>query len=443
MAKVAVITLGCSKNEVDSEYMLGVLEQSGHELVTGHNEAEVVIVNTCSFITAAKREALTTILEVGNGQEGSRPYIIVAGCLAQQHYRELFEELPEVGAFIGPGAIPRLPQIVDRVLRGERLADVPSPLEENLKGLPRLRLEWGPTAYLKIAEGCNNGCTYCTIPQIKGPYRSRPQEEVLAEAKFLISRGVRELVLVAQDTTAYGRDLYGRYALTDLLQALARLLEIRWIRLLYAHPLRISPELVEVMAGEEKICSYLDLPLQHAHPEILQAMGRGHTREQAVKTIARLRSNLPDLALRSTFMVGFPGEKERHFRELLHFLEEVRFDWVGVFVFSPEEGTPAAAMPGQVAENIKQRRHERLLRLQEGITWEKNLAWVGREVEVLVEKRVGSEPGQDLFVGRSFRQAPEVDGVIYIKGSCRPGQMARVKLTEVQDVYDLVGEVLS
>lgn len=442
MAKVALITLGCAKNEVDSEYMLGVLEQSGYELVGSPEEAEVVIINTCSFIRAAKEEALTTILEVASRQEGPCPYLIVAGCLAQQHSRELFQELPEVAAFIGPGAIPRLPQIVHRVLQGERLIDVPDPREENLRGLPRLRQDKGPTAYLKIAEGCNNNCTYCTIPQIKGPYRSRSQEEVIAEAEFLISRGARELVLVAQDTTAYGIDLYGRYALPQLLKALARLPEVRWLRLLYAYPIRITPELIEVMAGEDKICAYLDLPLQHAHPEILRAMGRGNSQEAACKAIARLRKYLPDIALRSTFMVGFPGEKEPHFRQLLQFVEEIRFDWVGAFTFSAEEGTPAAAMPGQVPERIKQERYERLLRLQEGITQEKNSAWMGREVEVLVEKKICSDQGE-IFVGRSFRQAPEVDGVIYVKGNCRPGEMVKVKLTAVQDIYDLVGEVVS
>ncbi|MBE3581712.1 MAG: 30S ribosomal protein S12 methylthiotransferase RimO [Thermoanaerobacteraceae bacterium] len=441
MAKVAVITLGCTKNEVDSEYMLGVLEEKGYELVETPEEAEVVIINTCSFIRAAKEEALRTILSLAPTRGESCPALIVAGCLAQQHGPELWQELPEVGAFIGPEAIPRLPEIIERVLRGERLVDIPGPGEEDLRGLPRRRLTTGPTAYLKIAEGCDNACAYCTIPLIKGPYRSRPKEELLREAEWLVSRGARELVLVAQDTTAYGMDLYGRYALPELLKTLARLPGVRWLRLLYAYPSRITSELIEVMAGEDKVCAYLDLPMQHAHPDILRAMGRAGTLALARKVITRLRALLPHIALRSTFIVGFPGEREGHFRELLRFLEEVRFDWVGAFTYSPEEGTPAAGMPGQVPERTKQRRYRRLLEHQEPITEENNAAWVGRELEVLVEGKADDGQGE-VYVGRSFRQAPEVDGVIYIRGKCRPGDMVRVRITGVEGVYDLGGEVV-
>ncbi|MGI9952507.1 30S ribosomal protein S12 methylthiotransferase RimO [Moorellaceae bacterium AZ2] len=442
MAKVALITLGCAKNEVESEYMLGVLEQRGYELVNTPEEAEVVIINTCSFITAAKEEALTTILSLAGKPGEQYPYLIVAGCMAQQHGPELFQELPEVAAFIGPGAIPRLPQIIDRVLRGERFLDVPGPWEEDLRGLPRSRREGGPTAYLKIAEGCDNACAYCTIPRIKGPYRSRPKEDLLTEAEFLVSRGARELVLVAQDTTAYGIDLYRRYALPELLKALARLPRVRWLRLLYTYPTRITPQLIEVMATEDKVCAYLDLPLQHAHPDILRAMGRAGTSVLGRKAIARLRASLPHIALRSTFIVGFPGERERHFRELLRFLEEIRFDWVGAFTYSPEEGTPAASMPGQVPERTKQRRYRRLLKHQQPITQENNSAWVGRELEVLVERKADDGQGE-VYVGRSFRQAPEVDGVIYVRGPCRSGDMVKVRVTGVLDVYDLMGEVVS
>ncbi|SMB97171.1 SSU ribosomal protein S12P methylthiotransferase [Thermanaeromonas toyohensis ToBE] len=445
MAKVALLTLGCAKNQVDSEYMMGVLEESDHELVDSLDKAEVVIVNTCSFITPAKEEALEVILEVAQARKGLYPYIIVAGCLAQQHARELFSELPEVSAFIGPGAIPRLAHIIGEVLRGKRVLDVPLAGEENYRGLPRTRLRIGPTAYLKIAEGCNNKCSYCTIPQIKGPYRSRPLEDLLTEARFLISRGAQELVLVAQDTTAYGLDLYGSLALPVLLRELAHLPGVKWLRLLYAYPTRITPELIEVMAEEDKICRYLDLPLQHAHPEILQAMGRPGTLEAARKALSRLKATLPEIALRSTFIVGFPGERETHFRELLNFLEEIRFDWVGAFIFSPEEGTPASRLPGQVPEEIKKARYERLLSHQQHITEEKNLAWVGRETEVLIEGRASLEEGE-VLVGRSFRQAPEVDGVIYLKVEkslgVRPGELVKAKLLAVKNIYDLWGQVL-
>lgn len=444
MAKVALITLGCAKNQVDSEYMMGVLEESKHELVESPDKAEVVIINTCSFITPAKEEALEVILEVARTQKGPYPYIIVAGCLAQQHALELFSELPEVSAFIGPGAIARLPHIIEEVLRGRRVLDVPPP-GEDYRGLPRTRLYFGPTAYLKIAEGCNNKCSYCTIPQIKGPYRSRPLEELVAEARFLVSRGAQELVLVAQDTTAYGLDLYGYLALPILLRELARLPEVKWLRLLYAYPTRITPKLIEVMAEENKICRYLDLPLQHAHPEILKLMGRPGTLQVARKALSRLKAALPEIALRSTFIVGFPGEKETHFRELLNFLEEIRFDWVGAFTFSPEEGTPASRLPGQVPEEIRKARYERLLSHQQRITEEKNLAWVGRETEVLVEGTAYLEEGK-MLVGRSFRQAPEVDGVIYFKEgnlNVKPGSLVKVKLLAVKNVYDLWGQVLS
>ncbi|HBT46388.1 MAG TPA: 30S ribosomal protein S12 methylthiotransferase RimO [Peptococcaceae bacterium] len=441
MVRIAVITLGCAKNEVDSEYMLGVLENRGYEVVETPEEAEVVIVNTCSFIRAAKEEALQTILGLASGREEGYPVLIVAGCLAQQHGAELWQELPEVGAFIGPEAIPRLPEIIEGVLRGERLVDIPGPGEGDLRGLPRRRVANGPSAYLKIAEGCDNACTYCTIPFIKGPYRSRPKEELVREAEWLVSRGARELVLVAQDTTAYGRDLYGKYALPELLKALTSLPGVRWLRLLYAYPTRITPELIEVMAGEDKVCAYLDLPMQHAHPDILRAMGRAGTLAVARKVITRLKTCLPHIALRSTFIVGFPGEREEHFRELLGFLEEVRFDWVGAYTYSPEEGTPAAAMLGQVPGRVKRSRYRRLLVHQEPITEENNAAWVGRELEVLVEEKAG-DGREEVYVGRSFRQAPEVDGVIYLRGKCRPGDMVRARITSVEGVYDLGGEVV-
>ncbi|MDN5347705.1 MAG: ribosomal protein methylthiotransferase [Clostridia bacterium] len=433
--RVAVVTLGCAKNQVDTEYMLGVLSEAGYELCNEPDKAEVVIVNTCSFITAAKEEALETVLNLA--EQGKERKIIVAGCLAQQHARELVAELPEASAFVGPGAIPELPDIVARVLRGERLVRIPAGPALLPQGLPRVRISSGPVAYLKIAEGCNNRCTYCTIPSIKGPFASRPMESILTEARFLCRRGARELVLVAQDTTAYGLDLYGAYRLPELLRRLAAL-PVDWLRLLYAYPTRLTPELQEVMAGEPKVCAYLDLPLQHVHPDILRLMGRGGTLGIAVESIARLRKLLPDIALRSTFIVGFPGEKEEHFQRLLDFMTEIAFDWVGIFTYSPEEGTPAAGLPEQVPEEVKEERYHRAMMLQREITYRKNQSWVGREVKVLIEERKESE--EPLAIGRSFRQAPEVDGVIYISGSGVPGEFKRVLLKEVVDVYDLAGE---
>ncbi|QGP93439.1 Ribosomal protein S12 methylthiotransferase RimO [Neomoorella glycerini] len=430
MIKTAVITLGCAKNQVDSEYMLGVLAKNHFALVSDPGEAEVVIVNTCSFITAAKQEALETILGLAQGE--SRPYIIVAGCLAQQHARELWEELPEVAAFIGPGAIGRLPRIIERVLKGERLLDVPHPDKEEGE-LPRLTGKGKPYAFLKIAEGCDNRCSYCTIPAIKGPYHSRPLAKLVAEARTLAAAGVKELILVAQDTTAYGLDCYGEYRLPRLLRELARIPEIEWLRLLYAYPTRITPELVEVMATEAKVLPYLDLPLQHASKTILRRMNRPGSLTAGIKAIERLRRAMPEIALRSTFIVGFPGEDEEDFQILLDFLGSMQFDWVGAFKYSPEAGTGAADLPDQVPEEVKEERYRKLMLYQQPITRACNERWVGRQVQVLIEG-----PG----VGRSFRQAPEVDGLIYIKGSTLPaGTMTTVKLTGVHSNYDLMGEV--
>ena len=428
MIKIAVITLGCAKNQVDSEYMMGILEQNRFTITGDAGAAAVVIVNTCSFITAAKEEAIETILELTVAPK--HPRIIVAGCLAQQHARELWPELPEVAAFIAPGAIGRLPQIIERVLAGERLLDVPPPVAEG-GSLPR-RVDGGrPYAYLKIAEGCDNRCSYCTIPAIKGAYRSRPLEDLVAEARTLAEAGVKELILVAQDTTAYGRDCYGEYRLPQLLHELARLPALEWLRILYAYPSRITPQLVETMAAEAKVVPYLDLPLQHASAPILRRMRRPADLAAVGRVIANLRRAMPAIALRSTFIVGFPGEGEEDFQILLDFLDMVQFDWVGAFKYSPEAATTAASLADQVPEEVKEERYQRLMLHQQPVTRSRNELWVGRQVQVLVEKP---------DAGRSFRQAPEVDGLIYLRGAgLPPGSMATVKLTRVKGIYDMMG----
>ncbi|NLW07256.1 MAG: 30S ribosomal protein S12 methylthiotransferase RimO [Clostridia bacterium] len=430
MIKVAVVTLGCAKNQVDSEYILGVLQNNQFEIVNDLNKAALVIVNTCSFITAAKQEALDTIM--GLVQLERRPYIIVAGCLAQQHARELWSELPEVAAFITPAAIGRLPTIIKRVIAGERLLDIP-PGDSGPGVLPRLSRESVPYAYLKIAEGCNNRCSFCTIPLIKGPYRSRPMESVVAEARALLANGVKELILVAQDTTAYGIDCYGEYRLPQLLKQLARLPELKWLRILYSYPTRITPELVEVMATEAKVLPYLDLPLQHASPRIIKLMQRGDSAEIALKAIERLRRAMPEIALRSTFIVGFPGEREADYQELLDFLAAIKFDWVGAFKYSPEAGTRAAYLPDQVPDELKDERYHRLMEQQQAITRACNGRWLGRELPVIMETST---------IGRSFRQAPEVDGLIYLEGSTLPpGSMAALKMVRVHENYDLIARL--
>ncbi len=429
MIKVAVITLGCAKNQVDSEYMEGVLENSGDfKIVNDPEQAMAVVINTCSFITAAKREALETIM--GLVKLKTRPYIIVAGCLVQHHAQELWRELPEAAAFISPGAIKRLPSIVKRVIAGERFLDAPlnSGQEEVL---PR-RFHRRPYAYLKIAEGCNNKCSFCTIPTIKGPYHSRPLENIVAEAGQLVGRGVKELILVAQDTTAYGLDYYGQYRLPQLLRQLVKLSGLEWLRLLYTYPTRITPELIEVMATEAKVVPYLDLPLQHASGSILKSMQRAGDAKTAIRTIEKLRRAIPEIALRSTFIVGYPGEKEHDFKELLDFMSFIKFDWVGAFKYSPEEGTAAAQLPNQVADRLKRERYRRLMLHQQPITRACNQYWVGKKMKVLME-----EP----TIGRSFRQAPEVDGLIYPRnGNLSPGSMVDLKILEVYGEYDLIAE---
>lgn len=428
--KVAVISLGCAKNQVESEYILGILKEHGFEIVTDDARARVIIVNTCSFIRIAKEEALETVMAVASRE--TKPYIIVTGCLSQQHGRELFDEMPEAAAIIGPEATGRLPEIIAKVTRGERVLD----LDDHKRGgnLPRHVFEQKPYAYLKIAEGCNNTCSYCTIPAIKGPYRSRSMEEITAEAEKLVQSGIPELVLVAQDTTAYGMDIYGAYRLPDLLRRLARIPEVRWLRVLYAYPTRVTEKLIEAMAVEDKVLPYLDLPLQHASAAILKQMARGSGFTTGVEVIHRLRDAMPEIALRSTFIVGFPGEREEDFQELLDFLRSMQFDWVGAFEYSPEEGTPAAELPRQVPEEVKSERYHRLMLQQQAITRARNERWMGRRLEVLVEK-----PG----TGRSYRQAPEVDGVIYLEGGTgRPGEMITAEITGVHRHYDLIGRTI-
>ncbi|MDK2820541.1 MAG: ribosomal protein methylthiotransferase [Clostridia bacterium] len=430
MTKIAIVTLGCPKNEVYSEYMLGVLSNSNYEFVDDPIKAEVVIVNTCSFITSAKQEALETILQLASLKNS--PYLIVTGCMVQQHGKELIEELPEVSAFIGTEALTRLPDVIEKILNGQRVFDVPG-YEEILPELPRFAQDKKPYAYLKISEGCNNCCTYCTIPSIKGPYRSRPMEYIVKEARELAESGIKELILVAQDTTAYGIDIYGEYRLPTLLCSLAQIPELYWLRILYTYPERITPELIEVMATEPKVVPYLDIPLQHISEDILRRMGRPGTGTIGIKVIEDLRRSIPELALRSTFIVGFPGEEEKDFQLLLDFLSSTKIDWVGAFKFSPEEGTIASELPNQVEEEIKEERYQLLMLYQQSITRACNERWLGQKMKVLIDGK---------SVGRSFRQAPEVDGLIYLNKSNVPlGSIVTAKLTHVYEDYDFKAEI--
>lgn len=417
--KVALASLGCPKNLIDAEQMLGRLVQTGWRITTHQDEADVVIINTCGFIDAAKRESIDTIIELGQlKQSGRCRALIVTGCLSQRYGEELMAELPEIDAVLGTGDYPRIPEIIESVFRGDRVYAVTPPAQPYPEDLPRVLSAPGPSAYLKIAEGCDHTCAFCVIPAMRGRHRSRPVEALEAEARALGRQGVRELVIVSQDTTAYGFDRYRRFALADLLDRLRRVEGIEWIRLHYCYPTHFTPELIELLATEPKLVKYLDVPLQHGSDRVLREMRRPSTRAGIVELVARLRAAIPGLVLRTSFIVGFPGETEEDFRRLLDLMAEVEFDHVGVFKYSPEEGTPAGERPDQVPEEVKEERYRRAMEAQQPIAFARNRARVGREVRVLVER---PDPrGRGGWVGRWEGQAPGIDGAVYLRPGARP-----------------------
>ncbi len=439
--KLLFISLGCDKNLVDSEQMLGLLEKEGHTFTDDETEAEVIIINTCCFINDTKEESINTILEMAEYRKtGPCRALIVTGCLAQRYSREITEEIPEVDAVIGTTAYDALPEILEKALKGQK--------EQKLESLNRLvrpkagrqLTTGGHYAHLKIAEGCDKHCTYCIIPRIRGPYRSIPMEELLKEAADLAGQGVKELILVAQETTLYGLDLYGEKRLPALLRELCRIKGLRWIRLQYCYPEEITKELIQVLQEEPKLCRYLDLPIQHASDPILKRMGRRTTRADLEQIIADLREALPDICLRTTLITGFPGETEEDHRELMSFIDTCEFDRLGVFTYSQEEDTPAAQMPGQIDEEVKENRQAELMELQQEIAFEKAEAMKGRELEVLIEGRVS---GENAYVGRTYRDAPDVDGYIFIntEETLMSGDFAKVRVTGACE-YDLIGELI-
>jgi len=435
--RLAMVQLGCPKNWVDGEWMLGQLQEAGHE-VTADPDAETVIVNTCGFIDAAKEESIRAILEVARRkQEGRVRRLLVAGCLVERYKEELRKAIPEIDGFIPLGAVGQVARLLAEE-RPDAPVGVEMPLYDGLS--PRLLATPPHLAYVKIAEGCDNPCSFCPIPSFRGAFRSRPPDDVVREVRNLAARGVQEAVLVAQDTTDYGRDLGLQDGLALLLGRLQEETEIPWIRVLYAYPNHLHRPLLEAMAGCPRVVPYLDLPLQHAHPEILSAMKRGGSAESFLRLLHRARKTVPGLAVRSTFIVGFPGERREHFRLLLDFVREARFDHLGVFTYSREEGTQAHRLGDPVDRRTKRRRQERLLEVQQAISREKNLARVGETVTVLVEGV--SEESEHLLEGRLATQAPDVDGKVLLNdGFAPPGSFARVKITEAHP-YDLVGAIL-
>lgn len=439
--KILFISLGCDKNLVDTEVMLGLLASRGYEMTDDETQADVIVINTCCFIHDAKEESIQNILEMAEyKKQGKIKALIVTGCLAQRYRQEIIDEIPEVDEVLGTTAYDKILDAVDAALAGEH-----SVMLSDLDALPlpdtkRLVTTGGHFAYLKIAEGCDKHCTYCIIPKIRGNFRSVPMERLLKEAQELADQGVKELILVAQETTLYGKDLYGEKSLHILLKNLCKISGIRWIRILYCYPEEITDELIRVMKEEPKICHYLDLPIQHANDTILGRMGRRTSKQELVDIIGKLRSEIPDICLRTTLITGFPGETEEQHKELMGFVDEIEFDRLGVFTYSPEEDTPAAEMPDQIDEEVKLDRQAELMELQQEIAFDNAQDMVGREVLVMIEGKVADE---NAYVGRTYRDAPNVDGLIFINTDeeLLSGDFARVKVTGAID-YDLIGELL-
>ncbi len=437
--KVGMISLGCPKNQVDAEHMLALMDAEGWEIVDYVDGCDAVIVNTCGFIDDAKKEAIENILDmVELKKEGVIGKVIVTGCLAQRYKEEIVREIPEVDAVVGIGANGDIIQTVEEVMTGvDTVEKYPPQCELPLEG-QRILTTPQYWAYLKIGEGCSNRCTYCTIPSIRGKMRSRSIENVIDEAKQLAETGVKELILIAQDTTSYGLDLYGELKLPELLNELCKIDSLEWIRLLYCYPDRITDELIETMKNQEKIANYIDLPLQHADDKILKAMNRRGDQALIRSVISKLRSEIPDVVIRTTFIVGFPGEGDEEFETLAEFVNEIEFDRLGVFAFSPQEGTPAYDMENQVDEEVKSRRGEVIMQDQYSIMEEKNNEKIGKTYKVVVEEYDGYS---DSYTGRTYMDAPEIDGLVRFTShkELDIGDFVEVEIFDVED-YDLIGE---
>jgi ribosomal protein S12 methylthiotransferase len=441
--KVSLVSLGCPKNLVDAEVMLGYLAKEGFAVTTDEHEADIIIVNTCSFIKEAKQESIDTILDLADRkQDGRCRLLVVTGCLPQRYQEELAKELPEVDIFVGTGDYPRIAEIIaERRGTDQQLRYTGDPNLLYDEQMPRLQSSPRYTSYLKIAEGCSNCCSYCVIPSLRGAFRSRPLAGLLQEARELAAGGVRELNLIAQDITAYGRDLGDGTTLETLIRELADIEGLAWIRLLYAYPDGISDSLIQLIKTEEKVCKYLDLPLQHISDPVLQRMNRRSSELQIRSLLVRLRREIPGITLRTSLIVGFPGETEDDFKKLLHFVEEVQFDRLGVFCYSREEGTPAAALPEQVSERVKRERYKKIMKAQVRVSFKRNRRLVDTVEQVIVEGY--SEETELLLKGRTSRQAPDIDGQVYITaGNADVGGIVNLRITDSSD-YDLFGEIVA
>ncbi|MBD5466508.1 MAG: 30S ribosomal protein S12 methylthiotransferase RimO [Lachnospiraceae bacterium] len=439
--KILFISLGCDKNLADTEFMLGKLEKKGYSFTDDEEEADLIIVNTCCFIHDAKEESIQMLLEMGRVKEqGKARALIAAGCLAERYQDEIRREIPEVDAIVGTNAIDKIVEAVEKTLLKEEGSQL-----EDINGIPaygeeRIVTTGGHFAYLKIAEGCNKNCTYCIIPKVRGHYRSIPMEHLLKAAEELVAKGVKELILVAQETTLYGTDLYGEKMLPKLLKGLCEISGLYWIRILYCYPEEITDELIKVIKEEPKICHYLDIPIQHCADGILKKMGRRTNERSLREMVGRLRREIPDICLRTTLITGFPGETQEDHERLMAFVDEMEFDRLGVFTYSQEEDTKAAEFPDQIAESLKEDRQAEIMELQQEIAFEKAEAMIGKEVLVMIEGKVADE---NAYVGRTYKDAPNVDGLIFINTDREfmTGDFVKIKVTGSYE-YDLIGEMI-
>lgn len=437
---ILFISLGCDKNLVDSEVMLGLINQKGYIITNDENEADIIVVNTCCFINDAKEESINTILEMAELKKTANlKALIVTGCLAQRYKKEIQEEIKEVDAVVGTSSYENIVKVIEEALEGkvsESFEDIDVSPEVESK---RVLTTGGYYSYLKIAEGCDKHCTYCIIPKIRGKFRSVPMERLIAEAKSLAEQGVKELMLVAQETTLYGVDLYGEKSLHKLLKELCKVEGIEWIRILYCYPEEITDDLIQVMKEEEKICNYLDMPIQHASDNILKRMGRRTNRQELIDIVTKLRKEIPDISLRTTLITGFPGETQEDHEQLLEFVDQMEFDRLGVFTYSPEEDTPAASMDGQIEEEVKEERKDEIMTLQQEIAFEHAEKMVGRTLKVMIEGRL---PEENVYIGRTYMDAPNIDGYIFVNADHEfmSGDFVTVKVTGAKD-YDLTAEI--
>ena len=451
--KVGFVSLGCSKNLIDTEIVIGQFKKNKYEIENDPEKAEIIVINTCGFITSAKEEAINTILEMAEYKKKNCKYLIVIGCLVQRYYEELIEELPEVDLFIKIDEYDNLWRKINKLIKedaieistthtSKKITEMkPLPMPTQKEFLQRIITTGENYAYLKIGEGCSNRCTYCAIPYIRGPFVSRPQEEIIEEAKLLAKKGIKELIIIAQDTTKYGIDIYGESKLAELLQKISQIPEIKWIRFLYTYPEGITEELIETVKNNEKICKYFDIPIQHISNTVLKRMNRRTSKQQIEKLIEKLRTEIPNVTLRTSLIVGFPGETIQDFEELQKFVEKAKFDKLGVFMYSKEDGTPAAKLLGQIHSNTKKSRYNKIMQEQQKISNENLKRKIGQEIEVIVENIL---PEEQLLIGRTKQDVPDIDGVIYIKGKTKKsliGKFVNVKIIDVRE-YDLIGEII-